>query len=624
MTPFLHSQIYRPLATLIIIIDLASQNKYHQDTLSWIINFPLAAPAANSRGYGASWRIHMNQRPDTIVLPWLNIFFISALTCLTVLLIYPFTAKGEAISPNQADSLRKPERFQVLAFNDLGMHCYDRDFSVFSLLPPFNVIHAQVLRKGRNPRLLSDNRVELFYSAVEDVGGSINSTSVAKSNFWDHSFDLFGITLAEDQGILGAMMPGLDNTLQPLDEFNPDFRWFTAAGIPITAIDDSGLNNEYPMMRITAKNKLSGETLAETDIVLPVSAEMNCSECHADGGIAADDQAALRNGVAEWSDQSNFEIQYRENILILHDARHSTALMATTPVLCAACHYSPALDLGGTGPQGDQIGHSLLSFAIHGRHGRTIDNTSPDNDTPAIIPEDSTTSCYQCHPGSNTKCLRGAMANAGLSCQDCHGGLMAVAGAYADRMPWLDEPKCQSCHTGDAVNNHDGSIRRTVAYEVDDLSATPIIAANKRFAEQDDTLYRNSLGHGGLACSSCHGSTHAIWPSLEPNDNVAAEQIQGHAGTIIECVACHGRQLGLTTKGPHGMHNVNDPRWNANHEEFYERNPQSCQACHGINLEGTVLSRTAAQRRLKTKENGRIFVPQGTMVSCNMCHKMPD
>ena len=28
----------------------------------------------------------------------------------------------------------------LLAFNDLGMHCIDREFSIFSILPPFNVL----------------------------------------------------------------------------------------------------------------------------------------------------------------------------------------------------------------------------------------------------------------------------------------------------------------------------------------------------------------------------------------------------------------------------------------------------------------------------------------------------
>ena len=77
--------------------------------------------------------------------------------------------------------------------------------------------------------------------------------------------------------------------------------------------------------------------------------------------------------------------------------------------------------------------------------------------------------CYQCHPGTNTKCMRGAMADGGMVCQDCHGELAQVgndftANVTADqpfpagadltkRVPWANEPGCGSCHTGDATSN---------------------------------------------------------------------------------------------------------------------------------------------------------------------------
>jgi hypothetical protein len=69
-----------------------------------------------------------------------------------------------------------------------------------------------------------------------------------------------------------------------------------------------------------------------------------------------------------------------------------------------------------------------------------------------------------------------------------------------------------------------------------------------RFAEEDGKLYRDSVGHGGMACEACHGSTHAEWPVAngKANDNVAAKQLQGHAGPIIECNTCHADGLALT------------------------------------------------------------------------------
>jgi len=35
--------------------------------------------------------------------------------------------------------------YTVVGWNNLGMHCMDADFSVLSLLPPYNTIHAQVI-----------------------------------------------------------------------------------------------------------------------------------------------------------------------------------------------------------------------------------------------------------------------------------------------------------------------------------------------------------------------------------------------------------------------------------------------------------------------------------------------
>jgi hypothetical protein len=42
----------------------------------------------------------------------------------------------------------------LTAWNDVGMHCMDgNDFSVFSVLPPYNNLHAQL--KDKNGRLIT-------------------------------------------------------------------------------------------------------------------------------------------------------------------------------------------------------------------------------------------------------------------------------------------------------------------------------------------------------------------------------------------------------------------------------------------------------------------------------------
>jgi hypothetical protein len=311
-------------------------------------------------------------------------------------------------------------------------------------------------------------------------------------------------------------------------------------------------------------------------------------------------------------------------------------------VVCQQCHYTPALDLAQLGPLGpendfaadfvnsdvpggiiaspsvangrDQVKHKSMSNAMHSHHGSLdASGRSPGEDgydasnllfadmPPAIDGQGNrrdpgTTqtileeTCYSCHPGKRTQCMRGAMANGGLVCQDCHGQMAQVGddfsrnvsptnpGAFelaADfyhnpatpRVPWANEPGCGSCHTGyatdnlagepnvlvspaDTLGNPDG-IRLLAAYRTDDSKATPIVPVNKAFAENvvaegtnadgNPKLYRVSKGHGGLFCQACHGSTHAEWPSANPsaNDNIPASQLQGHSGYIAECQVCH-------------------------------------------------------------------------------------
>jgi hypothetical protein len=210
---------------------------------------------------------------------------------------------------------------------------------------------------------------------------------------------------------------------------------------------------------------------------------------------------------------------------------------------------------------------------------------------------------------------------------------------------------CQSCHTGDVNQNLTGAsdvvtgpdgLHLIQAYRTGDPDAKPIVAMNRRFAENESggrqVLYRLSRGHGGIFCEGCHGATHAEWPNAtaNANDNIAATQIQGHAGKIVECQSCHGDNT-LTTsdfrgnfdangwmKGPHGMHPV-DASWVDRHHDVFEdsRTPSgTCQACHGAQLQGSPLARAAADRTFS--HDGRtVVIKKGTQVSCTLCHENP-
>ncbi len=554
---------------------------------------------------------------------------------------------------------------QVFAFNDLGMHCYDKDFSVFSLLPPYNVVHAQVVNKGLKPSLLNNTRAELTYAAIADPGGSLNTTSIGKTNFWNYILKLFGLSRPLDTGILGYKMPNHSLGPQPLT-YEAGYQWFTAAGIPLTNIDDASRLNSFPMMRIRAVDNQTLTWLSSSlDIVLPASSEMNCVSCHetadfvaSNPGSASDASPPPRLSMLQPTDFSynpNPDIRFRENILILHDAFNSTNLyinyQSGQPTLCAQCHYSKALDLAGNNqPTGDQVGHLYLSRTMHKHHGTAW--PMMDGSYVVPIPGVGVTQCYYCHPGNDTQCLRSVMAVQGMQCQSCHGELLAVGGfspqlaepgfvdpylpnvndptlvvnlttTGAQRRPWVDMPKCQSCHSGDALNHLGPSIVGMQTYDSADPAATPFSATNPRFAETSGQLYRFSGTHGGIACESCHGSPHAEWPArINSNDNVTATQIQGHTGEIAECGACHLPGLSPGLGGPHGLHNVNDPGWMARHGGFLWQNRNSCMACHGRDLHGTVLSRAKADRTLPRSRglDGVTTFTKGTPVDCYACH----
>ena len=161
--------------------------------------------------------------------------------------------------------------YVVLAWNDLGMHCYNNDFQDLAVLPPYNTLWAQVVKNGDPPQVVTEGlRVE--YSFPD------NSYSVGKSNFWDYDQALFGVDLPPNVGLTGKGMAGDMDVVT--DHFEAD-------GIPLTEFRDSDLNNPYPyqLAEIIVYDEGSGKELTRTTTVAPVSTEMHCDDCHYDGGV---------------------------------------------------------------------------------------------------------------------------------------------------------------------------------------------------------------------------------------------------------------------------------------------------------------------------------------------------
>lgn len=511
--------------------------------------------------------------------------------------------------------------YKLLGWNDLGMHCMDADYSVFSILPPFNNLHAQLVDATNNKLVTSG--VTLSFEATADLQGSVNSHSADKTNFWSYALPLYGADLPPEMGLGGWLTAGYAPQAM---RYVPESAMHEAVGIPITPIDDNRQKNPYPMVKVVARDT-AGNALAEGHVVLPVSDEMTCIACHASGS-----QEDARPPIHGWMwDPRGPEKDYRRNILALHDdkqiglAKYKRALkqlgydraglLATSdggkPILCAACHSSNALP--GTG----LAGISPLTTAEHALHAKVI---NPNTGFP-LDDERDRGACYMCHPGAETKCLRGVMGNATLpdgtpaiQCQSCHAGMSKVGSAK--RTGWLEQPTCQACH-------HDGK-RDLMAVNAKGKVKTP---ADTRFATNPDVpapgfnLYRFSKGHGGLQCEACHGSTHAEYTSSHDGDNVQSIETQGHVGTIAECAACH-TAIGVTaTGGPHGLHTIGQ-QWVNKHGDIAERDHQPCAYCHGADFRGGALAATRAARDFKV-EDKRVQYAAAQKVGCYDCHDGP-
>lgn len=310
------------------------------------------------------------------------------------------------VSPDAGD-------YVLLGWNDLGMHCYNFDFQNLGVLPPYNNLWAQVIKRGDPPQIVTTG-IEVTYVFTD------NTYSVGKSNFWTYAQALFGLQapLPANIGLTGK---GLSGSM----DLNGDH--FQADGIPLTEFSDSAPTTPQPfqLATITVKDTNTQAVLATAKVVAPVSTEMRCIDCHCDTCVATDTPTG----------------KVETNILTLHDQEELShyppgygPLMQSQPVLCANCHASNALGKPG------EPGIKNLSNAMHGKHAEE-----------GGFPND-TSGCYKCHPGPTTECLRDVMSTQfGFNCQNCHGSLLHVS---QNPNPWLNEPRCDNCHGVNVYQNN--------------------------------------------------------------------------------------------------------------------------------------------------------------------------
>jgi len=412
--------------------------------------------------------------------------------------------------------------YVLLAWNDLGMHCMSDNDRWWGLLPPANTLEAQLILRGDSPEVITDATVSYEVEpGFENPAGQVN--------FWEWSEPVWGTALEPDMGLFGN---GLNGEMA----FSDQSGTFIAHGIPVIPyqeLADGAVYNPYPLFKITARSVSSGEKLAETVVVAPVSTELGCKNCHVGGW--------------RWNDESGLSDELASKILKIHDRDQDTALLADAqagrPQACSACHPDAAVKAEG------QPGVLSLSVAMHGFHAN-------------VLPDLGSEACAMCHPAStkgNTACLRGFHRQLGLGCVDCHGyledhALALLLGERANpaterliarlaprltksladivpRKPWINQPDCLTCHEYFEQPEHPAS-------------------GYNDWVEFDD-LYRQRWDEAEvLRCSACHGPPHALYPAENPisvnRDNYQPLQYGAQIypiGANERCITCHTEEM---------------------------------------------------------------------------------
>jgi len=160
--------------------------------------------------------------------------------------------------------------YVVFAWNDLGMHCLNPSYDEMVILPPYNTVNAQVVKRGDPPQIITTG-ITVEYNLVN------NTSSYGKrlyGGFWTNFAALFGgAPPANNIGLTGTALSG--TMVAKTDHFS-------AEGMPVVPVNDAGIWDPFQVIEVRVKDA-SGNLLASTQATVPTSDEINCSKCHTQG-----------------------------------------------------------------------------------------------------------------------------------------------------------------------------------------------------------------------------------------------------------------------------------------------------------------------------------------------------
>lgn len=308
---------------------------------------------------------------------------------------------------------------------------------------------------------------------------------------------------------------GLDESF----DFNVVDGYFESPPIELEPYVSSGYQ-PLPPVNVKAVDE-SGNVLAETTIVLPVSTRPGCNNCH--------------GGDWKYPGVGGLSGETAVDILTVHDRDNRTnfneRIKNGEVIDCAGCHDGEIqLD---------------LSAALHGFHAVYLSGREND-------------ACMMCHPQES---LRGVHLDVGMECVNCHGymedhslallkseennpaskrliPLISPSGYDLEeinpRKPWEQQPDCLTCHV--------------------DFAAPETDSAFNVWTDGPEGLFRNRKDDmEAVMCAACHNAPHAVFPASNERDNLRALQYMEEAkpvGSGGTCTVCHEYEMGYPAHHP--------------------------------------------------------------------------
>ena len=442
--------------------------------------------------------------------------------------------------------------YTVIARNDLGMHCACPTFAGFLLLPPYNTIRVQVLKRGSDSVSVVSSGITVSYSIAEETTSTLQADPYF-SQWITYAPKLF----PGYQPIVNGVAVGITGTgITGNAKYDSQSMSWIAAGIPAYPVttgnktldimtDPLGGPNRDPYLtaNVTVKDS-TGKTLGTTSTVVPV-AFGGCCSCHL--------KLAAANGYPSTPAGS---FQYLGKLHGQNTSKIDFSYIDPDgdgvggPIRCSWCHWDPAMGetaapglpkvwpnykiLPGASFTSANIKVSQYSFSdvLHRFH-------TQDSLVLSQYDANIATNCYDCHPGNNVNCYRGVhKMKTAIWCVDCHGNLNQRVSTGQLSQPWQEStlPTCYAPAKGitSAFTCH-ATVPQTTW--TSGLFGYFINA-------------RGGMGSHAVLCESCHGSAHGESPSTLAADNVENAAIHDSLSTTFpagkdktyalgSCRVCH-------------------------------------------------------------------------------------